>query len=126
MYFTDPTLYSATLPQRDFNVPFMNPFFGQMNMQHTLPWQQFQYGTLPWQQFQYGALPWQQSQYGALPWQQFQYGALPFQQSQYGNIPMQGFNRQIPQKFEQPYLPQPYGYTPYMTSPFAWNKNWFF
>jgi hypothetical protein len=49
MFFNDPTLYGATLPQRDLpiNGPFMSPYFAQWQ---AAPWQ-----MMPWQTYQ----PWQ-------------------------------------------------------------------
>lgn len=92
MYATDPTLYGATLPQRE--IPFVNPFFFTG-----------QYPYMPWQTMQ--GFPMQQVT--GFPWQGFQQG---FQQG----FPWQGLQRQIPQTFQQgyaPYFTQPYGYVPY-------------
>ena len=104
MYLTDPTLYGATLPQRE--VPLRTPIFGHM----VDPWQHLPVQTLPWQNAPVQTLPWQNSQLHGLPYQQ-----IPLQ-----NAPWQQF---VPPTFQHnasPFAKQPLGYTaPYMTVPYA-------
>lgn len=88
MYATDPTLYGATIPQRE--IPFVNPFY--------FTGQQF---PLYGQQFPYH-----------MPWQAMQ--GFPMQQVT--GFPWQGFQRYTPQTFQQgynPYFTQPFGQVPY-------------
>ncbi len=87
MFANDPTLYGATIPQRE--LPLVNPFFTQWQQQQQLPWQTFGRFVPPtYQEF--------------FPHQQFQ---LPYTQGFYGNR----YINQLP--YFTPYMQ---GYTPYM------------
>jgi hypothetical protein len=90
MYPTDPTLYGATLPQREFPVtaPYA-PFFGQ-NLPMQVPWQQ----PYMWQNFQRFVPPMYQGFQPPMH-QGFQ---PPYIKEPYGQIP--------------PYLKEPYGQVP--------------
>ena len=56
MFPNDPSLYGATLPQRE--VPTSSPYFGVSPPQAT-PWQQFPMAGFPWQNQPVQPLPWQ-------------------------------------------------------------------
>jgi hypothetical protein len=100
MFTSDPTLYGATLPQREF--PYVNPFYGQFG----------QYG-------QYGQ--WQQ------PWSAFYRYFPPFPVD---FLPQGQFNLPYTQPFTQPFygnkmIPQ-VPYPQYMPSYYGWQGayNW--
>lgn len=95
MYLNDPTLYGATLPQREF--PFTSPFMAN----YVAPWQ--------WQQNQ---LPFQQAQ-RYFP-QTFQHGMPPFYSQVHGQFPVDVAQREIP--FTQPFMGS------YFT-PWQWQQN---
>jgi len=107
MYWTDPTLYGATLPRRDipFTPPFTPPFMNQQFMQH-LPWQGMIPPFLPFQQNVAQQLPWQGAQRFLPPQKNFGYN-MPF----FG----QGIGYETPYMkqdmgYKLPYIPQEFGY----------------
>jgi len=109
MYLNDPTLYGATLPQKELPIPtpFVHPFFAAMQPMQGMPWQ-----GMPWQGFQGQTLPWQWQ--NLQPWQ----GIQSWQNMQ----PWQNVQRYVPPFFAQGVLPQygqSYGYTPYMSAPYG-------
>lgn len=102
MYPTDPSLYGATLPQKEFSIPtpFMHPFFAGAQPVQGIPWQGFQGQSLPWQ--------WQNLQ----PWQNVQRYVPPFY--------AQGVLPHYAQSFGYPTPYQSFGYsTPYMTASYS-------
>lgn len=80
MYFNDPSLYGATLPQREFTTPFVHSYGQWQNLPYTnVPWQGM---SFPWQgaksfvppMFQQQIPPYFAQGYGFMP----QFGAIPF------------------------------------------------
>ena len=117
MYPIDPTLYGATLPQREIPFPippqFVSPFYGQNMPFQGLPWQ-----NMPIQGFG----PWQNLPKQGAPWQNFQMFTPPV-------IP-QGVPPYIPQAFAYPPIApfsptafNPYAQTGVPSSPFcSWQR----
>ena len=107
MYLNDPSLYGATLPQKEFSIPtpFMNPFFATQPMQG-IPWQGLQGQSLPWQ--------WQNVQ----PWQNVQRYVPPFFAQ--GVLPHYGQSFGYPTPYMSQFGPQfghqfgPMGFNPYV------------
>lgn len=113
MFPTDPTLYGATLPQRELPLPPV-PWSILGQFAHNVPWQQ------PWQ-----TLPWQNVQWPVLnrfvpP--MFQHGMPPY-------YTPQGYG--YPQPFMAPF--NPIAFNPYMPTgmpnlplniPQGWQKPW--
>lgn len=88
MYANDPTLYGATLPQRE--LPFMNPFFISGQQFPYMPWQSMQ--TFPTQQLT--GFPWQGFQ--RYTPQMFQPGYAPYFTQPFGFVPYgQYFNHPL-------------------------------
>jgi len=129
MYFNDPTLYGATLPQREFNLhtPYFSGMYGpwqelpgmtghNLPMQG-LPWQQIPLQGMPWQQIPYQAMPWQQLPIQGLPWQQFPVQAMPWRQY----VPQSFPHTAAPfQAGVAPYYKSSPSYpTPFMTTPYT-------
>ena len=135
MYLTDPTLYGATIPQREY--PFVPPFMTN----YFTPWQ-WQQNLLPYQEFpqifppniQHGQLPYVPQGYGfQQPFMKFPvvpptYNTQFFPPIQQGTLPF------VPQGYglEKPFMNLPVvppAYNPYMTYgmhnlPFwAWQKG---
>jgi len=87
MLFNDPTLYGATLPQREIpvNAPFANPYLAQ--------WQNLPFQNVQWQNFQkfipqtHGMVPPVPQGYGMLPPVPQGYGMIPPVPQGYGMIP---------------------------------------
>lgn len=94
MYFNDPSLYGATLPQREFTMPFVPPTFAQ--------WQNLPYANIPWQGLN---VPWQGYK-GFVP-QMFQQQIPPHfgigqHYGQFGAIPYAGFQGNYGMPFNMP------------------------
>jgi len=117
MYLTDPTLYGATLPQRELPVtaPYINPFYAQNLPMQAMPWQ-----GVPWQSAQrfvppifQGLQPNIQQFYGQQPNIPQLYGQQPVVPQLYGQQPS------MPQFYgQQPSMPQLFGHMPFMMNPY--------
>lgn len=103
MYLNDPTLYGATLPQRE--IPFVPPFMAN----YAAPWQ--------WQQ---NPLPFQHTQRFIPP--TYQHGMQPpFFPQVHGQVPQDPamFGTNIPQR-EIPFVPP---FMPNYFTPWNWQQN---
>lgn len=129
MYFTDPTLYGATLPRKELSTPFYG---------HMMPWQNLPIQQLPFQGYGYQNFPFQNYGYQSYP----QFQNLPLQNVPWQNMPPihQGAWQQfVPQMYgygANPYFKQPFGYTPTGLNPYvqsgaanvpffaSWQSHW--
>lgn len=96
MFATDPTLYRATFPQREY--PFVNPYFNQFGTPFLT---QFSKEQLPW--MTYGQqIPWMQGNQ-QIPWMQGNQ-QFPWMQGNQQFPWMQG--KMVPPIFQSEFMPQ--------------------